>query len=359
MITTRDRPIDEVQTAILKTLDASEEVLSRTRRKRTTDDAVLPIPQNTLSEVVFADGTDRKARIVKTLDGNPNKGTVVVAIRGTDDLTDLALDRVVFTNPKKNLLKPSPEYQEIKNHVEESLRLLFSDNPVQPRGYKKNWDVFAVGHSLGGAVTDQLILDGVVTGGLSFAAPRTIDSKFTQPSYGIINIRDGVVGRVHGLQDTPFDLVVPGVSYLQASALTQHNMPFLKPSITATLVDEYPKFNNKKYRPSVPEKDYNLTTGSGRAPKLHTLYDAAVNAYDHGAESYEQKLKDFIEQGLMLPELTLRRFGKAIVHFYVYSTPKYNYLEMPIRAQIEQAIRKVAKGENLDDIKLAMLLNNF
>ena len=360
MITTRDRPIEEVRNALLRTLDGSEESLPRSQRRRTARDAELPIPQTSISDVVVADGTNRKNRLVKTLGGNTEKGTVVVAIRGTDDITDLALDRIVFRNPQANYLKPSPEYQEIKDHIEENLRLLFSVSPEQPRAYKRSWDVFATGHSLGGAITDQLILDNVVKGGVTFAAPKTIDSKFTQPSYGLINLKDGVIGLAKGQENSPYDLVVPGVPYLEANTYTQHNMAFLKPTLTATLTDQYAKYNNKRYRPTEPEKDYNLSTGSGRAPELHTMFDAASNAYTTGGVDYKQSQKDFLEQGLYLPELTLRRKGKALVMFYVFSTPQFGYFEMPIRSEIETAMRSLVRGgEDMNDLKTAMLLNNF
>jgi len=359
MITNRERPIEEVENSLLELLGRDES--GRSLRRRTVNDAVLPTVDTKLKDVLVDDESGRKERLVQTLDGNPDKGTLVIAVRGTDDATDLWTDLNIFTNSKSNVLKSTPIYKDIKERVEEALRTLFSPTvSTSNRSYKKYWDVFATGHSLGGAITDQLILDGVVNGGLSFSAPRTVSSKLSQPSYGIINARDGVVGRAFGQWDQPYDLVVPGVSYLEANTITQHNMsPFLDPKNTAVRVDDYPRYNNQIYKPSI--------FGSGRAPELHTLYDAAKNAYDHGADTYRQNMEDFISQGLLLPELTLYRtvplsfspVKRAIVHFYVYSTPKYNYLEMPIRPIIETALRNVAQGRELDDAKLAMLMNNF
>jgi hypothetical protein len=356
MIANRDRPIEDVQDALLETLGRDEQ--GRSLRRRGINDAVLKGPDTKIEDVIVDDETGRKERLVKTLDGNPDKGTVVIAVRGTDDSTDLWADLNIFTNSKSNVLKNVPIYKEIKEKIEQTLRTYFS--PLEGssnRSYLRNWDVFATGHSLGGAITDQLILDGVVNGGLSFSAPRTVSSKLTQPSYGIINARDGVVGRAFGQWDQPYDLVVPGVSYLEANTFTQHNMkPFLDPELTAVRVDQYPRYNDKLYKPSI--------LGSGRAPQLHTMFDAAKNAYDNGSAEYKQNLEDFIRQGLLLPELTVYRklplsSKRATVHFYVYSTPKYDYLEMPIRSQIETAIRDIARGRELDDAKLAMMMNNF
>lgn len=359
MIANRDRPIEEVQDALLQTLGSNE--TTRTLRRRTVNDAVIKGPANELDDVLVDDESGRKERLVKTLDGDPEKGTVVIAVRGTADATDAWTDLEIFTNDKANVLKETLLYKEIKEQIEETLRTYFAKSVSSSNKlYQKNWDVFATGHSLGGAITDQLILDGVVKGGLSFSAPRTVSSKFTQPSYGIINARDGVVGRAYGQWDQPYDLVVPGVSYLQANAITQHNMsPYLDPDNTAVRIDQYPRYNNKDYKPSI--------FGSGRAPELHTMYEAAKNAYDNGSETYKQNMEDFVKQGLLLPSLTIYRnlrftlkpIKKATVHFYVFSTPKYDYLEMPIRPVIESALRNIAQGTSLDDAKLAMLLNNF
>lgn len=355
MIANRDRPIEEVQDALLETLGRDEQ--GRSLRRRGINDAVIKGPDTKLEDVIVDDESGRKERLIKTLDGNPDKGTVVVAVRGTADSTDLWNDLNIFTNSKSNVLKSNALYKEIKEKIEQTLRTYFSPSEGSSnRSYLRNWDVFATGHSLGGAITDQLILDGVVNGGLSFSAPRTVSSKQTQPSYGIINARDGIVGRAFGQWDQPYDLVVPGVSYLEANTFTQHNMNFMEPEITAVRVDQYPRYNDQLFKPSI--------LGSGRAPQLHTMYQAAKNAYDNGSEQYRQNLEDFIKQGLLLPELTVYRklplsSKRATIHFYVFSTPKYDYLEMPIRSQIESAIKDIARGKDLDDAKLAMMMNNF
>lgn len=355
MIANRDRPIEEVQDALLETLGRDEQ--GRSLRRRGINDAVIKGPDTKLEDVIVDDESGRKERLIKTLDGNPDKGTVVVAVRGTADSTDLWNDLNIFTNSKSNVLKSNALYKEIKEKIEQTLRTYFSPSEGSSnRSYLRNWDVFATGHSLGGAITDQLILDGVVNGGLSFSAPRTVSSKQTQPSYGIINARDGIVGRAFGQWDQPYDLVVPGVSYLEANTFTQHNMNFMEPEITAVRVDQYPRYNDQLFKPSI--------FGSGRAPQLHTMYQAAKNAYDNGSEQYRQNLEDFIKQGLLLPELTVYRklplsSKRATIHFYVFSTPKYDYLEMPIRSQIETAIKDIARGKDLDDAKLAMMMNNF
>lgn len=359
MITNRDRPIRAVEDSLVETLGRDES--GRSLRRRTGNDAIIPGTTTTLEDIIIDDETGRKERLVKTLDGDPNKGTVVIACRGTADATDLMTDMATFTNTKVNTLKTSALYVEIKDRVQEILRTLFS--PVEStsnRSYQKYWDVFATGHSLGGAITDQLILDGVVKGGLSFSAPRTVSSKRTMPSYGIINKKDGIVGSAFGQWDQPYDLVVPGVSYFEANPITQHNMsPYMDPERTAVRLDSYPRYNDGIFKPSL--------FGSGRAPQNHTLFKAAKNAYDNGDETYRQNVDDFVQQGLLLPELTMYRnlsmtvypVRKAIVHFYVFSTPKFDYLEMPIRPQIETALRNVARGQELDDAKLAMLMNNF
>jgi len=389
MITTRDRPVEQVQNALsaLEDIVVPEATVLGPRRG-TTRDGVMPIPQDKMEDVIKGDyGSQRKKRLIQTLEGSPNKGTVVVAVRGTEDLTDAALDLKVFTDARRNQLRISDEYNEIKNHIETTLSTYFTSEASIRRNYFRSWDVFATGHSLGGAITDQLILDGVVKGGVTFSAPRTVSSKLTQPSYGIINAQDGVIGTAFGQKDSPYDLIVPGVPLKKASYINQHNMtPYLEPSKTASRVDQYPKYNGKLFKPSKKGVEYNkmmesneisfvpnenevrvdMTVvppkeleGSGRAPELKTMYEAAKNAYNHGSAEYKQSLKDFVDEGLLLSELTLRRFGKAIIMFYVFSTPPTGYLEMPVRILIENAIREVTRDTDVEDAKVAMLLNNF
>jgi hypothetical protein len=388
MIVSRDRPIAEVQQNLTQQSLAQREGddpvpigVTRYGRRTTTQDAVLPGTPSTLKEIIHPDVVGRKERLVKTLDGDPVKGTVVVAIRGSEDSTDFKVDALVFSTSTVNRLKGTNTYKEIKNHIQENLRLLFS---VPPSSYKANWDVFATGHSLGGAITDQLILDGVVKGGVTYSAPRTVDSKFTRPSYAIINADDSVIGTAFGQKDSRYDLVVttPRPKGLVKNLIgrvtgivdTMHSITYLEPSITAN-IDRYGRFNNELFSPTKVNKQVDLMTGrgamsddedmnedemsgSGRAPVLKTFYEAAKNAYDHGEPTFAQSQKNFLDEGLLLPELTLNRFNKAIVQFYVFSTPKFNYNEMPIRTQIEQAVRKVARSD-LNDAKLAMLMNNF
>jgi hypothetical protein len=381
MIATRDRPVEEVQTALAEIAVPEESVLGP--RRGLASDGDFPVPQETLNDVVRGDyGSERKKRLLQTLEGSRDKGTVVVAVRGTADFVDTALDLNVFTNPKENRLRSSREYEEIKNYIETTLNTYFSANESIKNDYKRKWDVYATGHSLGGAITDQLILDGVAKGGVSFSAPRTISSKYSQPSYGIINAQDGVIGTAFGQRDSPYDLIVPGVPFRKASYIQQHNMlPFLEPSITASRLDKYPRYNGKLFKPGKTGAEYNrkmesneitnkpmedevrvdmtAVQGSGRAPGLPTMFKAAKNAYDNGASDYKQSTKDFLEQGLLLQELTLRRFGKAIVMFYVFSTPPTGYYEMPVRILIENAVRDVTRDMNVDDAKKAMILNTF
>jgi len=394
MITTRDRPVEQVQNALaaLEEIVVPEATVPEATvlgpRRGTKRDGVMPIPQDKIGDIIRGDyGSQRKKRLIQTLDGSPNKGTVVVAVRGTEDLTDALLDFKVFTDSKKNQLRTSDEYIEIKTYIETTLNTYFTTKASIRRNYFWNWDVFATGHSLGGAITDQLILDGVVKGGVTFSAPRTVTSKLSQPSYGIINAQDGVIGTAFGQRDSPYDLIVPGVPLRKATYINQHNMkPYLEPSKTASKVDKYPRYNGKLFKPSKKGVLYNkmmdtneitfvpnegevrvdMTVvppndleGSGRAPELKTMYEAAKNAYDNGAADYRQSLSDFVDQGLLLRELTLRRFGKAIVMFYVFSTPPTGYLEMPVRIIIENAIREVTRDSSIEDAKVAMLLNNF
>ena len=376
MIVSRDRPVEEVQRDLtqqaLAQMEGDDPVpagITRYGRRTTEQTPVLVGPSDTLASKILADGTGRKERLVKTLDGDPNKGTVIVAIRGSADTTDFALDASAFSTSTRNRLRASGVYKEIKNHIQENLRLLFS---VPPSSYKANWDVFATGHSLGGAITDQLILDGVVKGGVSYSAPRTVDSKSTRPSYALINSQDGVIGKAIGQKDSPYDVVVEGqAAWLNPAA--NHSITYLNPSVTATN-DKYSMYNNELFSPTKVSKfSFNLMTGkgdpddggdsemegSGRAPILRSFYEAAKNAYDHGDQTFRQTQKNFMDEGLLLPDLTLYRSNKAIVQFYVYATPKFNYNEMPIRPIIEQTLRQVITIGSIDDAKLAMILNNF
>lgn len=181
---------------------------------------LYPITQNTISYKLRSKTDKRSQRLKSILDGDPSKGTVVIACRGTDssDGEDFAVDARMFGPPIKLQGKeiiaenpPSfngdPYYERTKNHI---LNILNTD--FKPTGsnqsYKDFWDVFITGHSLGGALTDQLLIDQVGKGGISFNGPRTqMSNQRRENVFSIINAKDRVVGLSTRSGNNKFDYV--------------------------------------------------------------------------------------------------------------------------------------------------------
>lgn len=162
---------------------------------------------------ITVDGTTRKRRIVETLDGTPSKGTVVVVCRGTKDLHDLASDMsfgAIVAGTEADSLESNTYYTtEIRPHVQAILTTQFTKPGSDSYSYKQNWDVFATGHSLGGALAEQLIMDGFCKGGLSFAAPRTTRSDRNRPAYSLISAGDMVIARTANAEYSRYDFANP------------------------------------------------------------------------------------------------------------------------------------------------------
>jgi hypothetical protein len=79
---------------------------------------------------------------------------IVVAIRGTQDQTDLAADTLAF----QNKLRSSERYTRDKATMLE----------MQQKYPKKDYQYIGVGHSLGGAILDLFLRDGLIVSGLSY-----------------------------------------------------------------------------------------------------------------------------------------------------------------------------------------------
>lgn len=301
----------------------------------------------TYAAVIPGDNSERKPRILQTLEGTPRKGTVVVAVRGSADLEDIAVDVAAFSSKAPPNLSQNAFYLKIRNHV---LGILNRDFVPSGSGesYKSYWDVFATGHSLGGAVTDQLIMDGVATGGMSFAAPRTRDSIVARPSYGTINHNDRIIGwGTAEVYDSRYDLMNSRSYDAQNHGLATQG------DIQAR--DGGPIYNGQYFNAS---KDATMTynresrnypgayDGAGAAPKANVLRRLAANAYGPSKGVYAQTPRMFAEEGLELPSYrAYKSVGNAIyIQFYIISTPLdfLKFYEMPVYRVIKNQQRALA-----------------
>lgn len=329
----------------------------------------LGIDIKTVNQLIPGQLTGRKLRLIKTLEGTPRKGTLVIAIRGTDDLEDLILDRnFIFQKSSKNI-KHFTIYKQLKQEITKILRDILHPN------YKQHWDVFATGHSLGGAIANQLIMDGVATGGMTFAAAPTLDSTALKPSYSIINNNDAVIGGMVRFNETePYYDAVNMESH--DGNTVNHGIPFLVEDSMYRKGDPYPRYDPKIFPVAVttesgsygadrfttePEAASN-STGSGRAPSTSTMAKQSSYVYIKDKKVYHQTTpQDFEEVGLLLDDLTITKAdGKPIVHFYVMQTPQQNYYERLIRGYVTRAIeRLLVSGKDKNIQKATMFINTM
>lgn len=348
---------------------------------------------------VVKSGTTRKERIVTTLDGNPTKGTCVVSIRGTQDLEDFYADLNFGSGvtPVSQSLRGTAYYESIRRHVETVLKTQFvrSDSSLS---YKNSWDVFSTGHSLGGAIAEQLIVDGVTKGGMSFSAPRTILTDKLRPAYSIISTGDSVIART-GLADTSLydfanptytkygpdsegiikqapghghDLISLGTIqsgdkgplwnedhfwYGEAEAPTTEAVEE-EPAEPDVNPDELGPIEGLPYKPSIAKRLKSLFgfgySGSGPAPKADYMRRMARNVY----KPYRQTLQNFANEGLEIPEYRMTKSdGKTIVQFYIISTPSsyVDYYHQPVYQLIKKQLTTLAEGQ--DPTRIARFKN--
>jgi hypothetical protein len=353
---------------------------------------------------VVKNGTTRKERIVSTLDGNPTKGTCVVSIRGTQDFEDFTADLNFGSaiTPVKQSLRGTPYYESIRKHVETVLTTQFA-RPDSSLTYKNSWDVFSTGHSLGGAIAEQLIVDGVTKGGMSFAAPRTKLTDQLRPAYSIISTGDSVIART-GLADTSiYDFANPNYTkygpdsegIIKQAPGHGHDLISLgtiqsgdkgplwnedyfwygkaEDPTTEAVEEEPPEpdvdpselgpVEGLPYTPSMFKKIKSLLgfgysgsrySGSGPAPKADYMRRMARNVY----KPYRQTLQNFANEGLEIPDYRMTKSdGQTIVQFYIISTPT-NYVEyyhQPVYQLIKKQLTTLAEGQ--DPTRIARFKN--
>lgn len=252
---------------------------------------------------ITVDGMTRKQRIVSKLDGTPTKGTVIIVCRGTQDLQDWLSDTsfgLAGQTPAESLDDNNSYYKnEIKPHVQRILTTQFTRQGSSAYNYKQDWDVFATGHSLGGALAEQLIMDGLAKGGMSFAAPRTLRSDRERPAYSIISSGDLVISRTGTAADSVYDFSNPEYTTKKLSkdgkvmdAAFHGHDPMSLGTIEAA--DGGPLWNNSKYFDQEITKfndEYDPITGSFvdridvfRPPKPATPVGPPVLEPDPSAE---------------------------------------------------------------------------
>jgi hypothetical protein len=310
-----------------------------TRPDNNLDPSRLGIDVKTIDGLYPGMDVGRKRRLKRTLDGTPRKGTLVIVFRGTDDRYDIILDRNFLFQSTRNLGKFS-FYQQMATQIRQILTTLLHPN------YKQHWDVFATGHSLGGAYADQLVLDGIATGGMTFSSARTADSNTSQPTYSIINRHDKVIGnmvRVNG-SAPQYDVVNPNN---HPGNTLNHGIPFLAADAELSATDPYPRW--------APQ----IFTGRGRAPNTDTLARLSSNVYNVDGRPYVQtNPAEFEREGLLLDDLTIRRDNRPIVHFYVLQTPQSNYFERPIKSMVTRAISNLLTDPTQKNAQKARMFTN-
>ena len=184
---------------------------------------------------------------------NPDRGTVMIVFRGSEDPTDFNTDRVFML---RNLPGPSPyiipkiqpslaetnRYVRNKQFIIEQMNTYFNGQSVN--GSNTYWDFYVTGHSLGGALSEVLSMDALVHGGYSFSAP--VDTPTTKharsnnaPTFRSINYMDKVIGNTDTTTggDTIYDNVIQGTVY---SAMLGHELDTFKNQKTTTPFDVPP-----------------------------------------------------------------------------------------------------------------------
>jgi hypothetical protein len=122
---------------------------------------------------------------------NPDRGTVVIAFRGTVTNEDKNTDRVFLLRnnpitlpgmPGKTLAE-TDRYMRNRQFIIQKMNTYFNGEAVN--GSNSYWDFYVTGHSLGGALSEVLSMDKLVHGGYSFSPP--VDSAVNKHAYGDIN----------------------------------------------------------------------------------------------------------------------------------------------------------------------------
>jgi hypothetical protein len=157
---------------------------------------------------------------------NPDRGTVVVVFRGSINADDFNTDRVFALRNLPSLtakdLRSTPRYIRNRQFIVEQMNTYFNGRPTN--GSNSYFDFYVTGHSLGGALSEVLSLDGLVHGGYSFSAP--VDNPTHQatrgdrergaPTYRSINKYDKVIGGFTDPTtggDAIYDTVIEGTVY--------------------------------------------------------------------------------------------------------------------------------------------------
>lgn len=155
-----------------------------------------------------------------------DRGTVMVVFRGTVNADDLNTDRVFLLRNLPSLtakdLRSSPRYIRNRQFIVEQMNTYFNGRPTN--GSNSYFDFYVTGHSLGGALSEVLSLDGLVHGGYSFSAPvdnpthmSTVgDRERGAPTYRSINEFDKVIGGFTDPTtggDAIYDTVIKGNIY--------------------------------------------------------------------------------------------------------------------------------------------------
>jgi hypothetical protein len=135
------------------------------------NEAYEKIPKKNIDEFsLFSKYTDGIKIYIKNKD-------IVVAIRGSADMADVKADiRIV-----NGSLYKSKRYQEDKRFLE-YIHKIFPRN----QGYK----YYFVGHSLGGAIADQMIEDGLLDSGISYNPAVEMKYRNNDNNYRIYNEDD-------------------------------------------------------------------------------------------------------------------------------------------------------------------------
>lgn len=210
-----------------------------------------------------------------------NKRTILVAVRGTSqkDPADISLDvrHLLFGSSETNVLASDPVYRTYVRAPVVNAQLQFP---------KSENDYFAVGHSLGGALADELVREHLVIGSVDFnpLVNTSITRGTTDPAViqRLYMSDDWVFALLagHGLE--PFKNTMNVYPYTAGkSMLDAHNMNNFEELVTPRTQVKFPKGSRELL-------DQSIESGKAVENNRKSEWD---EMYDHGFLGFKLNAK--------------------------------------------------------------------
>lgn len=219
--------------------------------------------------------------------------TIVVAIRGTQDQTDIAADTLAF----QNRLRSSQRYARDRATMME----------IQKKYPKSEYRYIGVGHSLGGAILDLFLRDGFILNGMSYnalAEPRELKGN---PRHYRIYHKDDPLYKMFGY-------MIPNVEVrTTAEPFWKYALKYMLPDPLGDLFQYYDRHRLRIFEGGAIQSAFKKQLiGLGIDPE-HYLDMARKNAKDKG---YDPSCVDFSgdkihKLGIETPDGKTVRFGRV------------------------------------------------